>query len=135
MVFNSSARADEAFVPFPFFQNNQYSVHLPIFCWLIPSNDILTVFAIQMHRQPMLTLPQTWTRSSQGHDLYIHRSTLAIDASCKVSLTSVYWFQRRRFLKAFYHIWTWRPSWSYDLNYNFTHWFTYPMHVSHKIWL
>ena len=41
MVFNPSAGADEALGPFPFFlQNNQYSVHLPIF----PANDILAVF-------------------------------------------------------------------------------------------
>ena len=39
------------------FQNNQYSVHLPISYWLFPSNDTLTVFPIQMHGQPMLTLP------------------------------------------------------------------------------
>ena len=45
MVFNPSAGADEALRRFSFFfQNNQYSVHLPIFCLLFPSNDILTVF-------------------------------------------------------------------------------------------
>ena len=44
MVFNPSAGAGEALGPFSFFQNNQYSVHLPISCWLFPSNDILTVF-------------------------------------------------------------------------------------------
>ena len=44
MVFNPSAGADEAHGPFSFFQNNQYSVLLPISCWLFPSNDILTVF-------------------------------------------------------------------------------------------
>ena len=70
MVFNSSAGADEALGPFSFFR--QYSVHLPISSWLFPSNDILTVFPIQMHRQPMLNLPKTWSRSSQGLDLYIH---------------------------------------------------------------
>ena len=57
MVFNPSAGADEALGPFSFFQNNQYSVNLPISCWLFPSNDILTVFPFQMHGQPMLTLP------------------------------------------------------------------------------
>ena len=54
MVLNPSAGADEAVF---FFQNNQYSVHLTISCWLFPSNDILTVFPIQIHGQPMLTLP------------------------------------------------------------------------------
>ena len=93
MVFNPSAGAD------------------------FPSNDILTVFPIQMHGQHMLTLPQTGSRSSQVHDLYTHWSTLAIDASRHVSLKSVYWFKRKRFLKGFCHIWAWWPSWSCDLNY------------------
>ena len=118
MVFNPSAGADEALGPFSFFRIiNQYSVHLPISCWLFPSNDILTVFPIQMHGQPMLTLPYTWSRSSQGHDLYIQCSTIAMDASRQVSLKSIYWFQRR-YLKGFYHIWAWRPSWSCDLIIN-----------------
>ena len=38
-------------------------------------NDILTVFPIQMHRRPMLTLLKNRSRSSQGHNLYIHCST------------------------------------------------------------
>ena len=48
MVFNPSAGAYEDPGPFFFFQNNQYSVHLQISCWFFPSNDILTVFPIQM---------------------------------------------------------------------------------------
>ena len=44
--------ADEALGPFCF-QNNQYTVDTSFF----PSNDILTVFTTQIHRQPMLTLP------------------------------------------------------------------------------
>ena len=49
----------------------------------------------------MLTLPYSWSRSSKDHDLYIHLSTLAIDASRQSYLKSVDWFQRR-FLKGFY---------------------------------
>ena len=30
---------------------------------------------------------------------------------------SVRWF-RKRFLKGFYHIWEWRPSWSCDQHHN-----------------
>ena len=37
--------------------------------------------------------------------------------SRQVSLKSIYWFQRRRYLKGFYHIWAWWPSWSCDLDY------------------
>ena len=57
MVFNPSAGADEALGSFYFLQNNQYSVHLPISYWFSSPNGILTVFPVQMHRQPMLTLP------------------------------------------------------------------------------
>ena len=42
---------------------------------------------------------------------------LSMDASRQVSLKSIYWFQRRRYLKGFYHIWAWWPSWSCDLDY------------------
>ena len=41
----------------PFFQNHKYSVHLPISIKFFQSNDILTIFPIQMHGRPMLTLP------------------------------------------------------------------------------
>ena len=39
-----------------FFQNHKTSVHLPI-SFKFLSNDILTIFPIQMHGPPMLTLP------------------------------------------------------------------------------
>ena len=58
-------------------------------------------FPIQMHRRPMLTVSYNRSRSSQGHDLYIHYSTCVIDASCQVSLKPVRQFRRRRFLKGF----------------------------------
>ena len=38
----------------------------------------------------MLTLPLNRSRSSQGHDLCIHCSTLVIDTSCLVWLKSVH---------------------------------------------
>ena len=37
--------------------------------------------------------------------------------------------------KGFYHIWAWRPSWSCDLDYLYTHWFPFPTDASYKIWL
>ena len=40
-----------------FFQNLKSSVHLPISFKFFSSNDILTIFLIQMHGPPMLTLP------------------------------------------------------------------------------
>ena len=45
-----------------------------------------------MHGRPMLTLPKNRSRSSKGHDLYTHCSTLVHDASCQVSLKSIQWF-------------------------------------------
>ena len=40
-----------------FFFNRKDSVHLPIYCKFCPSNDIVTIFPIQMHGQPKMTLP------------------------------------------------------------------------------
>ena len=134
MVFSPSAGADEALVPFDFRIINILSI-CQFLIYLFPSNDMLTVFPIQMHWQPMLTLSSNRSRSPQGHDLHIQCSTLAIDASCQVSLKSVHRFRRRRFLKGFYHIWAWRPSWSCDLDYLYIHWLPHPIDASHKIWL
>ena len=38
-------------------------------------------------------------------------------------------------MKGFYHIWAWRPSWSCDLDFLYTHWFPFPIDASYKIWL
>ena len=99
-------------------------------CYL--SNESLTVFPIQRHRGSMLTLPLTRSRSSQEHDLYKSCRTTDIDASCQVSLKSDHRFQKS-FLKGFYHIWAWRPSWSFDLDDLYIHWFPHPIDASHKI--
>ena len=39
------------------FQMIKNSVHMPINCKFSPSNDILTIFSIQMHGRSKLTLP------------------------------------------------------------------------------
>ena len=36
------------------------------------------------------------------------------NATYQVPRSPAFWFWRRRFLKGFYHIWAWRPSWSCD---------------------
>ena len=118
-----------------FFQNHWYSVLLPISSKTFTLNDILKVLPIHMHWRPMLTLPENRSRSSQGHDLYTHCSAWAINASCQVLLKSIHRFWRRRFLKGFYQIWAWRPSWSCDLDFLYTHWFPLPIDASYKIWL
>ena len=38
-------------------------------------------------------------------------------------------------MKGFYHIWAWRPSWSCDLDFLYTHLFPLPIDASYKIWL
>ena len=56
MVYSSSAGADEA--PRPrFFRIINILSFFQISCKFFSSNDILTVFPIQMHSRPMLTLP------------------------------------------------------------------------------
>ena len=44
-------------------------------------------------------------------------------------------FWRRRFLKGFYHIWAWRPSWSCDPDAANKISFPLPKEAPHKIWL
>ena len=39
------------------------------------------------------------------------------------------------FLKGFYYIWAWRPSWSYDPDAANMLSFSLPKEASHKIWL
>ena len=44
-------------------------------------------------------------------------------------------FWRRRFLKGFYHIWAWQPSWSCDPDAANKILFPLPKEAPHKIWL
>ena len=57
MVFNPSAGADESLGPFSFFRIIKILSICQFRAGFFPSNDILTVFPIQMHGQPMLSLP------------------------------------------------------------------------------
>ena len=77
-----------------------------ISCKFFPTNDILTLFPVQMHEGPMLTLPENMSRSSQGHDLYKLCRAPVTDASHQVSKSLAYWFWRRRFLKFFFSIYS-----------------------------
>ena len=43
-------------------------------------------------------------------------------------------FWRRRFLKSFYHIWAWRPSWSVDRDHFSNLSFPQPEEAPHEIW-
>ena len=57
MVFSPSAGADEALGSFSFFRIINILSICQFLAGFFPSNDILTVFPIQMYGQPMLTLP------------------------------------------------------------------------------
>ena len=46
---NSPSKGADEVGPFFFFHNNQYPVHLPIFCKSFPSTDIVSVLPIQRH--------------------------------------------------------------------------------------
>ena len=53
------------------------------------------------------------TRRAQRHSK--HKTEQKHTRSTKeVPRALTFWFWRRRFLKGFYHIWAWRPSWSCD---------------------
>ena len=81
----------------------------------------------------MMTMLKNRSRSSQGHDLYIHNVTGVIDASCHASLKNQSTSSGEDFLKGFYHIWAWWPSWSCDLDYLYIYWFPIPIDASYKI--
>ena len=61
-----------------------------------------------------MTLTLSRSRSTQDHHLNKLGRPHIPDATYQVPRSSAFWFWRRRFLKGFYHIWAWRPSWSCD---------------------
>ena len=79
------------------------------------SSEKSTVFTFSYRKAlPNLTLSQNRSRSTQDHHLNKIWWAGVIDATYQVSWKSVHRFQRRRFLKGFYHIWAWQPAWSCD---------------------
>ena len=99
-VYSPRAGADKP-LGTNFFHKHNNSVYLLISCKFCPSNHILTIFPIQMHWRPMLTLPRNSSRSSQGHDLHKFCRTPLLDASCQVSKSKAFLFWSRRVLKVF----------------------------------
>ena len=75
-----------------------------------------TVFTLPIEKPKLtnLTLPLNRSRSLEGHHLNKLWCAGVPDATYQVSSKSARRFRRRRFLKGFYHIWAWRPSWSCD---------------------
>ena len=82
---------------------------------------------------PNLTLPLNKSRSSKGHHFIKLSWTEVPDATYQVSWKSAHRFWRRRFLKGFYHIWAWRPSWSCDLDFAIKLETPLPKEAPHKI--
>ena len=77
-------------------------------------NRLFYLFPIQKHKGPTLTLPQNRSGSTQDHHLNKLGSIWTPDVAYRVSRSSAFWFQRRRFLNIFFHIWAWRLAWSCD---------------------
>ena len=73
--------------------------------------------------------------STQCHNLNKLWWAGVINATYQVSWKSVQRFQRRRFLKGFYHIWAWQPSWSCDQHHVNKFSFPCTCKLTYKIWL
>ena len=57
------------------------------------------------------------------------------NATYQVPRSSAFWFWRKRFLKGFYHIWAWRPSWSCDQDHLNKLSFPRPRESPYEIWV
>ena len=66
-----------------------------------------------MHKEANSTLKLSRSRSTQDHRLNKLGSSHIPNGTYQVPRSSIIWFWRR-FLKGFYHIWAWWPSWSCD---------------------
>ena len=91
------------------FKKSISCLHLPIF-----RSQSHCFFPIEKPKLPNLTLPFNRLRSLQGHHLNKLWWAGVPNATYQVLWKSAHPFQSRRFLKAFYNIWVWRPSWSCD---------------------
>ena len=102
--------------------------------WFL-KNPLFSIFPIEMPKFPNLTLPLNRSWSTKGHHLNKLWWARVPNATYQVWWKSVHRFQRRRFLKGFYHIWAWWPSWSCDQHH--VHVFSFPFTWKHtyKIWL
>ena len=98
-------------------------------------NPLFYLFPIQKHKGPNLTLPENRSRSTQGHQLSKFCSTQAPDDVYQDSRSLAFWFRRRRFFLGFYHIWPWRPSWSYDQDHLSKFLFPHNIDAPYEIWL
>ena len=75
------------------------------------------------------------SRSTQDHHLNKLGRPHIPDATYQVPRSSAFWFWRRRFLKGFYHIWAWQPSWSCDQDHLNKLSFPHPKESPYEIWV
>ena len=80
-----------------------------------------------------MTLTLSRSRSSKDHHLNKFGRPHIFDATYQIPRSSAFWFWRRRFLKSFYHIWAWRPSWSCDQDHLNKLSFPYPKESPYEI--
>ena len=85
---------------------------------------VFTIYGRSGHLGQVTQMPWTNFRSLYPRRLHI-----------KFGFWSARRFQRRRFLKGFYHIWAWQPSWSSDQDAVNKLSFPLPKEAPHKIWL
>ena len=75
------------------------------------------------------------SRSTQGHHLNKLWWGQGPNATYQGPRSLALWFRRRRFLKDFYYIWAWRPSWSCYPDAPNKLLFPRPMEAPQEIWL
>ena len=77
-----------------FFQKYKSSVNLAMCCKFFPFNYPVTVFPIQTHRRPNLSLPYKRLMSTYGHHLYKLFNARVPHVACQVSRSENFWFWR-----------------------------------------
>ena len=84
-VFSTGAKTDNSLWSVVFHEHKSF-VNLVIFSKVVfPLNDFVSVFSIQAHRRPNLTLRLKESRSTQRHYSYKLRSACIPNAAWQVS--------------------------------------------------
>ena len=100
-------------------------------------NQQFSLFPIDKPKLPNFHLNRSRNRSRSTYHHHLNKLWQAgvTNATYQVSWKSVHRFRRRRFLKGFYHIWAWWPSWRCD--HHRVNKFSFPntWKLMYKIWL
>ena len=99
------------------------------------SFEIINIFyQHQMHTEVNLTSPKKGQTSMYQHHFNNFGRPPVSDDLCLDSAWRHPLSWRRRFLRVFYHIWAWRPSWSIDSNHFSILSFPCPREGPNEIW-